>query len=453
MLPVRWLLLKDLQILRRSPLLVATVVLYPVILALIVGIAFNAGPGKPKVAFLNEVPKAKNVVSIGGERIDTSKYASEIFQSIDPIPVKTRAQARAAVSSGRALAALIVPSDITERLQSTAGLGTAEPPQVEVLYNADNALKVRSVRSTINAELGRANIVLSKKLTAIAANYIDLIVTGGNLTLLGQKINILGLRNAQGIIEATLGRIGKNDPLRPPLENVARFARLASDNLDVSKPILASIGQPIRVKQTVVKGKSSSLDSLVAPLTVTVALTFVTLLLAAGMLALEREENAFGRLVRGLVSRLGLVVEKVALAALCAFAVCLLMLLVLAAFVDLDWGRALWWIPALAAGALGFAGLGVAVGCLAREVRSASLIVFALSLPMAALALVPSGATGDVLYKVVQVVNFALPFKWALQCLDAAINDADPSLLVPALHLLGLTAAFVAVARLAIRRF
>ena len=32
---------------------------------------------------------------------------------------------------------------------------------------------------------------------------------------------------------------------------------------------------------------------------------FITLLLAAGMLALEREENAFARLVRGLVSRTG----------------------------------------------------------------------------------------------------------------------------------------------------
>ena len=179
----------------------------------------------------------------------------------------------------------------------------------------------------------------------------------------------------------------------------------------------------------------------------------MTLLLAAGMLALEREENAFGRLVRGLVSRLELVVEKVGLAALCAFVVCLPTLAMLGVFVDLDWGRAPLWIPALAAGALAFAGMGVAVGALAREVRSASLLVFALSLPMAALALVPCGAVGDGLYKVIEAVNFVLPFKWALQALDAAINDAEPALLVPALHLLGLTVAFAVIARLAMRRF
>ena len=45
---------------------------------------------------------------------------------------------------------------------------------------------------------------------------------------------------------------------------------------------------------------------------------FITVLLAAGALALEREENAFSRLVRGLVSRTGLLLEKAGLAAVCS---------------------------------------------------------------------------------------------------------------------------------------
>ena len=45
---------------------------------------------------------------------------------------------------------------------------------------------------------------------------------------------------------------------------------------------------------------------------------FITLLLAAGLLALEREEHAFGRLVRGLVSRETLLGEKIGLAAACS---------------------------------------------------------------------------------------------------------------------------------------
>ena len=450
---MRWLLLKDLQILRRSPLLVTTLILYPVILAVLVGAATNAGPSKPKVAFLNLVPKEKNTFSIGGESVDASKYANQIFKSIQPLRVKTREEAVEAVRSGRALGALILPKDATEALQNTINLAGSEPPTVEVLYNADNPAKQRFVESTINARLGEANNALSKRLTTIAAEYIGVIVTGGEFSLLGQKFNVLGLRNSQRIIEGTVANLPPRDPARAALTQVAQFAKLASDNLDVSKPILQSIGKPVGVKTTIVKGKSSSLDAFVAPLAVTVALTFVTLLLAAGMLALEREENAYGRLVRGLVSRLGLVAEKVALAALCAFAVTLLMLVVLASFVGLDWARAPLWIPALAMGALGFAGLGVAVGCLAREVRSASLLVFALSLPMAALALVPSGALADGPYRAIEAVNFVLPFKWALQALDAAINDAEPSLGLPLLHLAVLTLAFTGIARLALRRF
>ncbi len=450
---MRWLLLKDLQILRRSPLLVAILVAYPAALAVLVGAATNAGPSKPKVAFLNLVPKAKNNFSIGGESVDASKYANRIFKSIEPLRVKTRQEAVDAVRSGRALGALILPKDATERLQSTINLAGSDPPTVEVLYNADNPAKQRFVASTINARLGEANNALSKRLTQITAQYISVIVEGGQFSLFGQKFDVLGLRNSQRIIEGQLATLPKRDPARGALVQVARFAKLASDNLDVSKPILQAIGKPVQVKTTIVKGKSSSLDAFVAPLTVTVALTFVTLLLAAGMLALEREEHAFGRLVRGLVSRLGLVAEKVALAALCAFAVTGLMLIVLALFVDLDWARAPLWVPALALGALGFAGMGVAVGCLAREVRSASLLVFALSLPMAALALVPTGAVGDGAYKVIEVVNFVLPFKWALQALDAAINDAEPSLGLPLVHLAVLTVVFTGVARLGLRRF
>ena len=99
---------------------------------------------------------------------------------------------------------------------------------------------------------------------------------------------------------------------------MSRFARLAGENLDVSQPILASIGSPVRVKQTVVEGDRTPLDAFAVALAVTVSLMFVTLLLAAGLLALEREEQAFGRLVRGLVSRTALLAEKVVLSALCA---------------------------------------------------------------------------------------------------------------------------------------
>jgi ABC-2 family transporter protein len=449
---VRWLLLKDLQILRRSPLLVALLVVYPVVIALLVGLALDRPPEKPKVAFANLVPPGQSTFSIGGEQLDVADYAPRLFSAIDAIPVDSREEAIEKVRSGEALGALVLPADATDRLRRTLALQGGDPPVIEVYYNASDPLKRELVESTIRSRLADANDALSDAVLTEAAGYIDVIVTGGRVALpLIGSVDILGLRRSQTIIEGAIQSLPRDAPERVALEQVARFARLAADNLDVSRPILATIGSPVEVRQTNVSGATTSLSAFFVAVAVTVSLMFITLLLAAGMLALEREEHAFGRLVRGLVSRTALLGEKIGLAALCSFAVALLLLVGLAAFVGLDWARVPAWLAALAGGALGFAAMGVAIGGLTREVRAASLLAFLLSLPIAFLALIPSGAVASGLYDVINVVSGLFPFKPALRALDAAISGGE--LGTPLLHLLALTAGFAALARLALRRF
>jgi ABC-type transport system involved in cytochrome c biogenesis permease component len=178
----------------------------------------------------------------------------------------------------------------------------------------------------------------------------------------------------------------------------------------------------------------------------------VCVLLAAGMLALEREEHAFARLVRGLVSRTALLTEKVVLAAGCAAAAALLMTAGVSLFVSLDWARFPLWIVALAAGGLAFGALGVAIGALAREVRAASLLAILLALPIAFLALVPSGAVGQGLYDVIRVLSALFPFRAALDAVDAALNDAG-GLGAALAHLAALVAGWGLIARVALQRF
>jgi ABC-2 type transport system permease protein len=110
------------------------------------------------------------------------------------------------------------------------------------------------------------------------------------------------------------------------------------------------------------------------------------------------------------------------------------------------------WLLALAFGAGGFAALGVAIGALAREVRAASLLAFGLSLPLAFLALVPSGAVGAGLNGAIVAISFVFPFKAAMQALDAAVNGASPSLGVSLVHLACLAIAFGALAMIGLRR-
>src|SRR3954466_2220905 len=98
-----WLILKDLRILRRSPLTVALLIIYPIVIAVLIGLALSAGPSKPKVAFANLVPRGQSTFQIGGKKVDAADYASKLFESIDPIRVKTREQAIAQVRSGEAV--------------------------------------------------------------------------------------------------------------------------------------------------------------------------------------------------------------------------------------------------------------------------------------------------------------------------------------------------------------
>jgi ABC-2 type transport system permease protein len=201
-----------------------------------------------------------------------------------------------------------------------------------------------------------------------------------------------------------------------------------------------------------VEGGAPPLGAFAAAIAVAVTLMLVTVLLAAGSLALEREENAFRRLVRGLVSQTQLLIEKVGLAAICAVVVGLLLLAGLSFFVELPWSRVHLWVIAVVGGAIGFGALGVALGALTRDVRAASLLAFMAALPIAALALVPSGAVSGSLYDAIQVFSGAFPFRATLDALDSALGRSG-ELWLPLLHLGLLAVAWIAIARLALRRF
>jgi len=441
-----WLLVKDLRVLKRSPLLVAMLVLYPVIVAVLIGFALSRGPEKPEVAFYNGVPRSENRFDLGGTSINLSDQADVLFKAIDPVRVGSREEAVRLVRSGDVLGAIVIPEDITQKLRTGIASGT-----IEVYYNAEDPAKRQYVENTIRSQVQTANAALTRRIAGEAVSLLELIRSGGRYRFLGEDIDVLGLQRSARILREARSGLPPGR-LRARVDEVIRFAGLAQENLTFSDEVLGAVGEPIKVRSEVVKGGSTSLSSFAIALAVTVTLMFITVLLAAGVLASEREENAFGRLMRGLVSPTALLAEKAALAAMCSLVVALVMVAGLGLFVDLDWGRAPLWVLAAAFGALGFAALGLAIGALAREVRAASLLAFMLGLPLAFLALVPSGAVAPVLYDAIRGVSAAFPFRPSLSAMDAALNGAG-SLAGPLVHLAVLTLAFGALARLALRRF
>ncbi len=440
---MRWLAQKDLRILGRSRLLLAVLLLYPVAIALLIGLAISRSPSRPRVAIVDETPPGETV-RVGSQRVSVGSYAEKLFSQVDAVRVHSRAQAISDVRSADVLAAVVIPPDIAARISSGTQQG-----EVEVIYNG-NALEQSIVQSQIRSALAQANVTFSEQIQQAAAGAIDLLLRGGNLSILGAPTRLIGLNEIPHELERLLARTPAG-PQRAELQRILGFASFAAQNLNVSKKVLSTVGQPIRVRSSLLQGRRTPLNTFAVVVAVSVSLMFICILLAAGGVALEREEHSLARLVRGLVSRTELLAEKALLAAGCGFIVAFAMLAGISAFVTLDWGRVGLWLVALAFAALAFGALGVAIGALAREVRAASLLAFALSLPLAFLALVPSGSVAHGLYDAISAVSFLFPFKAALQALDAAVNGATPSIGGSIVHLAVLALAFGALARAGLR--
>jgi ABC-2 type transport system permease protein len=450
---MRWLLLKDLQLLRRSPLVTGLLVIYPIVLAVLIGLAISRSPERPRVAFLNQIPESAGL-SLG----ETGGFSQEearrrLCAKIECVPASSRAEVEQKVKDGEVLGGLILPEDFLNKLQAELSSNASEPATVDVLVNEDDPLKAQIVDDRISSLLTQANLLLSDRIVDVAANYERILADGGDFEIpfLGETVHVLGLQRSEQILRALERSLPPGQ--RAQLAEVSDFARLARQNLALADQLLASIRQPIAVDKQVIAGSIPPLDTFAVAVAAAVTLLFVTVLLVSGSLALEREENTFTRLTRGLVSRTGLLVEKALLGTGAALIVTLLLLAAITPFESIAWERIYLIVPAILFAGAASSALGLAIGAAAREVRASALLAFALALPVAFLSLVPSGTVGNGLLDVIHVIAGAFPFRPALDALSGALAASGPDLGVPLLHLGLLTVGYLVLARIALRRF
>jgi hypothetical protein len=450
---MRWLLLKDLQLLRRSPLVTGLLVIYPIVLAVLIGLAISRSPEKPRVAFLNQIPDSAGL-SLG----ETGGFSQEearrrLCAKIECVTASSRAEVEQKVKDGEVLGGLILPEDFLSKLQAELSSNASEPATVDVLVNEDDPLKAQIVDDRISSLLTQANLLLSARIVDVAANYERILADGGDFEIpfLGETVHVLGLQRSEQILRALERSLPPGK--RAQLAEVSDFARLARQNLALADQLLASIRQPIAVDKQVIAGSIPPLDTFAVAVAAAVTLLFVTVLLVSGSLALEREENTFTRLTRGLVSRTGLLVEKALLGTGAALIVTLLLLAAITPFESIAWERIYLIVPAILFAGAASSALGLAIGAAAREVRASALLAFVLALPVAFLSLVPSGTVGKGLLEVIHVIAGAFPFRPALDALSGALAASGPDLGLPLLHLGLLTVGYLVLARIALRRF
>lgn len=447
---MRWLLLKDLQILRRSPAQLVLLVIYPVLLALLVGFALTRGPDQSTVALYNAAPPG-TTLGIEKAKLSGSQIREQLCDRVECVDADSRREALDLVASGTATAAVILPEELASQIRSLATI-TPRRPEIEIIVNGSDTVESQVVDDRIESMLAQANLLIAKKLAAGAVGYLDLLGKGGHIDLLGQRAEVLGLRNAATLLREVRADLPPGAD-RDRLDASLQFARLAAANLDLAEPMLRAIAQPIEAEKTEVGGKAPSLSTFAIAATAALALMFVTVLLVAGSLALEREENAFTRLVAGLAGRSRILLAKLGLGTVVGFGVILVLLAVMTAFLPIQWSRAPLWLLAAAVAALAFAAVGAALGAVTREVRAASLGAIMLCLPLALLSLVPADAVGELIRATISLVTALFPFRPALDAIGAGLEVSGPGIWLNLAHLLALTAAYGTIARLALRRF
>jgi ABC-type multidrug transport system permease subunit len=301
--------------------------------------------------------------------------------------------------------------------------------------------QVQALVYALNQELQAAYI-------ATNLGYLRLILEGGHGSFLGREFEVLGLEGTRRELDEL--------PRGPRLDRIREFVRVAELALDQTDDALRTTANPIELRQAPERGRTWVLSAQVQAYALAVTLTFLTLLLSAGALAAERDENVLGRLVRSLV-RLGeLVAAKVALSAAVAFVLGLAIALAFGIAIeagDVTGGEPWERLPLLAA-ALALAGaslgaLGCLLGALAREARTASLVALLVVLPIVFLGLVPRE-----LVPAAGWISDALPFAHAVRLFAAALYDASPwsTVAVEAAWLAALGLLFAALARLGLRR-
>jgi hypothetical protein len=433
------LLRKDLLVLRRSPALLGVLLAYPLVIAVLVGLMATYATAKPRVALVDEdnLPAS---FTLSGKTFHIDQTIREVSHNVKLVRLD-HDEAERQLRDGRAVAVITVPPGFLVTLQ-----GLVRSPHL-LLETATGGITPR-VQQQMQALVYSLNRRLQSAFIAADLEYLQLLIRGGRGEVLGHHFDVLGLEKAAQVLA--------REPSNRNLAQIKDFMHDASIALSLATAAVRSTAHPIQLDQAPDRGRTWALSAQVQSYALALTISFLSLLLAAGALAAERDENVIGRLSRGLVGRGALVAAKVALAAVVALALGFGIALTFGIVIQAGgvtggepWQR----LPLVAAGLVlagaSLGAIGAWLGVLAREARTASMVALLVVLPMVFVGLIPKEIVAPAGW-----VSDAFPFAHAVRLFNSALYDQSPwgVIGVEALWLLGIGLVFGTLARFGTRR-
>jgi ABC-2 type transport system permease protein len=415
---VRLLLGKDLRVLRRSPVLLTTLIVYPLLVAVVVGLVVRYAGDRPRLAFVDE-DGLPAVLEVGGEEFDVSRLLDEAAKDVELVPM-SREEAERQLDAGKVLGILIVPDGFTRDIKSMVVSPELHLRTTPGGLATQTIEKAQALVYSLNQELQQAYIGSN-------IGYVNLLLEGGSGTILGNEFTLIGLEEA----ERRLAELAQNDDpkVAQEAEELQTFVNQTKIAIEGVDDFLRATANPIELGTERQGGRAVLLSTEVQAYALALTLAFVALLLASAGIASERDENVIGRLASGLV-RLGeLVAEKVTLVTVVAGGIGVVLTVGFGLVIELGdvsggqpWARLPIIVVGLFLAAAAFGALGVVIGALAGEARTATLVAFLAALPIVLLGLVPTGAVPAAGW-----ISDALPFSHAAEFFAAALGDTEPA--------------------------
>ncbi len=437
------LLGKDARVLARSRLLAAGLVVYPLLVALVVGLVVRYAGERPEISLVGEA-RLPDIVRVGDRTFDFRKVLAQAPE----VRLVSRSPADAAreLASGRSLATLVIPSDFAERLSEMRA-----SPRI-VLRTTSSGLstrvveKVRALVYSLNLELQQAYITAN-----LAA--VDLVLRGGSGSIGKTHFTLLGIDKAEQRL-AVLARSHDRAVAARARELEAFLGQLRGAVGQVGV-FLRATANPIVLTTTTAGGRAWLLSAQIQVYALALTLAFVTTLLGAAAITAEREDAVIGRLARGLAPLGRVIVEKLVFAALVATVIGAALALVFGLIVAMGgvaggepWSRLPLLVCGLVLAAGAFAAFGVLLGTLGRDSGTAMLLAFVVALPLSLLGVVPGGAG------IARWAGDLFPFGHAAGLFSGILYDASPleAFTRGAAWLVALAVGFGLLARLGARR-
>ena len=435
-----WLILrKDLLVLRRSPALLAVLIAYPLVIALLIGLTAAYANAKPRVAFV-DLDGIPHRLTVAGQSFNIDNLIDDVAKNVEIVRM-SKEQADRQLASGRVAAVVTVPQGFVADLR-----GLVSSPHL-TLATGSGGITPR-VRQQMQALVYNLNLRLQKAFIEADIKYVDLLRHGGKGRVLGHDFSIIGLDGTKRLL-ATM----PDSPQKRKIDDFVDDARLA---LALTGNAIRATASPIVLDEEKGHGRTSLLSAQVQAYGLAITITFLGLLLAGGALAAERDENAIGRLVRGLVGLGQLVAAKIALAVTVSLGLGFAILVGFGIAVqvgNVEGGEPWQRIPLVLIGVLlagaAIGAVGALVGALARESRTASLVGVLVVLPVVFLGLVPKEIVPAAAW-----ISDAFPFVHAVRFFASALYDSSPleTIARETAWLAGLAAVYGALARLSARR-